>query len=110
MKFLEESPKRKFDFCYIDGGHTWDVTGFAFFLVDKLLEPGGVLIFDDINWTILKGSARSKVKTPEEEENTAQVKKVFELLVSAHENYHNTKLLNNNNWGFAQKKHTDPKT
>lgn len=38
--FIEEG--RRFDFCYLDGGHTWADTGFAFFLIDKLLEDGGL--------------------------------------------------------------------
>ncbi len=48
MKMIEEDPRPRFDFCYLDGGHLWDVTGFAFFLVDKLLRPGGWLLFDDL--------------------------------------------------------------
>ena len=30
MKMIEKNPQPIFDFCYIDGGHTWDQTGFAF--------------------------------------------------------------------------------
>ena len=103
MKFLEENPRKKFDFCYIDGGHTWDTTGFAFFLVDKLLIPGGIVLFDDINWTIANSPTCKDSKVPEEEKTTAQVEKVFELLVKDHKDYHNFEIINDN-WGFAQKK------
>lgn len=103
MKFIEETPKREFDFCYIDGGHRWDPTGFAFFLVDKLLKPGGIIIFDDLNWTMAKSEVCKNSNFPEEEKNTPQVNKVFELLVKEHKDYHNFKIINNN-WGFAQKK------
>ena len=41
MKLIEEG-QRSFDFCFIDGGHDWYNTGFCFFLVDKLMEPGGL--------------------------------------------------------------------
>lgn len=51
-KMLETSPRPQFDFCYFDGGHTWDVTGFGLVLVDMLLKPGGVILVDDLNWTI----------------------------------------------------------
>ena len=51
MNWLEEGRRDCFDLVYLDGGHTWDVTGFAFFLVDRLLVPGGWLVFDDIDWT-----------------------------------------------------------
>ena len=108
MKFLEETPRRKFDFCYIDGAHSWDVDGFSFFLIDKLLKPGGIILFDDLNWTKAKSLekrsiCKSNLNIPEEELITAQVKKVFELLVKEHKDYHNFKIINTS-WGFAQKK------
>jgi hypothetical protein len=40
MKLIE-AQERTFDLCYLDGGHDWYNTGLAFFLVDKLLRPGG---------------------------------------------------------------------
>jgi predicted O-methyltransferase YrrM len=51
LKLIKNSPP-KFDFCYLDGGHTWDVTGFGLLLVDMLLKPGGFIIFDDLDWSI----------------------------------------------------------
>ncbi|MEY2830848.1 MAG: hypothetical protein RLZZ574_106, partial [Cyanobacteriota bacterium] len=51
MKLIEEQEKT-FDLCYVDGGHDWYNTGLAFFLVDKLLQPGGWMIFDDLDWTM----------------------------------------------------------
>lgn len=106
MKLIEQHPQPIFDFCYIDGGHDWYNTGFAFFLVDKLLKPGGWILFDDINWTFnaslgLKNSEKVK-RMPSEERETAQVKKVFELLVKPHPQYHN--FIEKGNWAYAQKK------
>src|ERR1019366_10029773 len=40
-----------FDFCFIDGAHAWETDGLAFFLVEKLLMPGGWVLFDDLDWT-----------------------------------------------------------
>ena len=107
MKMIENNHPL-FDFCYIDGGHTWDDTGFAFFLVDKLLKPGGWIVFDDINYNFAN-SIKSKEKTPDwmkkmtkEELETKQVRKVWELLVKKHPNYKNFK--EDGDWGFAQKK------
>ena len=51
MKMLAQYPSPKFDFCYIDGGHNWSDTGFAFFLVDRLLKSNGIIVFDDLDWT-----------------------------------------------------------
>jgi predicted O-methyltransferase YrrM len=49
---IKETPGNKFDCCYIDGGHTFEVTGLGFILIDILLEKNGIIIFDDINWAI----------------------------------------------------------
>ena len=40
-RLLAETPRPQFDYCYIDGAHTWDGTGFSFLLVDLLLKPSG---------------------------------------------------------------------
>ncbi|MFX1302252.1 MAG: class I SAM-dependent methyltransferase [Promethearchaeota archaeon] len=95
-----------FDFCFIDGAHTWEVDGLAFFLVEKLLKPGAWILFDDIEWTFekspsLKDSEMVK-KMPEEQRKTPQVKKIFSLLVSQHPNFENFKI--SKGWGWAQKK------
>ena len=104
MKFLEETPRREFDFCYIDGAHTWDPDGFAFFLVDKLLKPSGIILFDDLNWTFSTSKALKHLNLPEEEKITPQVRKIYELLVKEHKDYHNFEVINKN-WGLAQKKY-----
>jgi predicted O-methyltransferase YrrM len=105
MKLLEQSPQPRFDFAYIDGGHTWDVTGFGFFLVDRLLAPGGWVLFDDLDWTLassegLRDNPRVQ-KLPEEERTTPQVRKVFELLVRTHPGY--TDVHERAGWGWARK-------
>jgi predicted O-methyltransferase YrrM len=38
------------EFAYIDGWHTFDYTLLDFFYLDKLLEPGGVIGFNDAGW------------------------------------------------------------
>ncbi len=106
MKLIEEHPTPIFDFCYIDGAHDWYTDGFAFFLVDKLLVPGGWILFDDVSWTFntsptMKNSERVK-KMPSDERDTAQVKKVYELLVKNHPQYHN--FMVKGDWAYAQKK------
>ncbi|MEM9303164.1 MAG: class I SAM-dependent methyltransferase [Pseudomonadota bacterium] len=51
-KLIEQDPRPQFDLCYFDGGHTWDVTGFGMVLVDMLMRPGGLIVLDDLDWTI----------------------------------------------------------
>jgi len=105
MKMLEEDPEPRFDFCYLDGAHDWFVDGFAFFLIDRLLVPGGWIIFDDLDWTYassntLKNTERVK-SMPQEERETAQVRKVYELLVKPHPSYGD--FIVKDSWAYAHK-------
>lgn len=108
MKLIEENDGPIFDFCYIDGAHDWNNDGFAFLLVDKLLKPGGYIIFDDYNWSFSRSPSMSQsprvLAMSKEEQETPQIKKVYDMLVKTHPNYHNFKILNDNSWALAQKK------
>lgn len=108
LKLIEQEPQPRFDFAYIDAGHTWDVTGFGFYLVDRLMAPGGWVLFDDLDWTIAKSQGlRGKSwaeQLPEEQRTTAQVRKVFELLVRTHPDY--VDVHEKNGWGWARKRPT----
>ncbi|MHA1988473.1 MAG: class I SAM-dependent methyltransferase [Promethearchaeota archaeon] len=95
-----------YDFCFIDGAHTWEVDGLVFFLVEKLLKPGGWILFDDVYWTFeksptLKDTERVQ-KMPRDQKTTPQVERIFSLLVSQHHNFENIKIYKE--WGWAQKK------
>lgn len=89
-KIIRKTQEPIYDFCYLDGAHTWDSTGFGFFLIDMLLKPGGMIIFDDINWTINKSPAYKKALTEgkdpyyqysEDEKNAPAIRMVMEELV-----------------------------
>lgn len=112
MKMLEESQQPRLDFVFIDGGHTWDPTGFAFMLVDRLIKPGGWVLFDDLNWTLAASptlkDADWVLALPEEQRTTPQVRKVFELLVKTHPDY--TDFLDEDGWGWARKRDTATRT
>jgi predicted O-methyltransferase YrrM len=106
-KLLALSPLHQFDFCYIDGAHTWDGTGYSFFLVDLLLRPGGWVIFDDLDWSIAtSASAMKNVHRyrmyAEEEKVARQVRDVWELLVPAR-GYQNRSENTVFKWGIARK-------
>jgi predicted O-methyltransferase YrrM len=105
MRLLQEDPEPRFDLCYIDGAHDWFVDGFAFFLVDRLLRPGGWIVFDDMHWTYAGSPAlgqTNRVKEMPHDERTApQVRLVYDLLVKTHPNYHNFR--EEGDWAFAQK-------
>jgi predicted O-methyltransferase YrrM len=104
MRLLEETDCGSFDLIYIDGGHTWDVTGFAVSLSAHLLKPYGWLVLDDLDWTI----DRSKQLHPHR--NVFQlnapgdlpgVRKAFELLVRRDCRYREA--YEDLGWGFAQR-------
>jgi predicted O-methyltransferase YrrM len=106
MKLIEEDPEPRYDFCYIDGAHSWYHDGFAFFLVDRLLRPGGWILFDDLDWTYEGSeSVRNEPwvrRMPAEERATPQVRKVYELLVRQHAGYDSFSL--EGSWAFARKR------
>ena len=113
MHMIENKNNYRFDLAFIDAGHIWDDTGFAFFLVDQLLSPGGWIIFDDYTWSI-DNSSSSKIKRTrqflsfpkeyvDEFCSTQQVKKVIELLVRPHPEYTIIDIVDNR-YVFAQKK------
>lgn len=52
MKLLQVRREPFFDYVFIDGAHVWAIDALTFFLVDRLLKPGGYIDFDDYDWTI----------------------------------------------------------
>jgi predicted O-methyltransferase YrrM len=48
----------KIDLAFIDGQHTFDYVLVDFFLIDKLLRPGGIIIFDDLSYPSIRGVCR----------------------------------------------------
>jgi predicted O-methyltransferase YrrM len=105
MKMLEENPNPRFDLCYLDGAHNWFVDGFAFFLIDKLLKPGGWIIMDDLEFRYDRSQGLQGTETlknmPAEERECQQLRKVYELLIKTQPGYGNFR--EENNWAFAQK-------
>ncbi|MCB2203214.1 class I SAM-dependent methyltransferase [bacterium] len=108
MKLIEEQTKDGkteplFDFVFIDGGHTWDSDGFAFLLADRLLRPGGWVLFDDVTWTPSECAGESWVDDmPQEEQDVAHVEKIFNLLVVPTPSYDSFEY--DGTWAWARKK------
>jgi predicted O-methyltransferase YrrM len=99
-----------YDLCIIDGPKNWTIDGCAFFLADKLLRPGGWIIFDDYAWTYARAdgarAATDGITHRElslEERTTPQVREVFELLVVPHPDYANFVVYDQQDWAMAQK-------
>lgn len=107
MRMLEAEERPVFDFCYIDAAHTWDDTGFGFFLVDKLLAPNGWILFDDLDFvyeTLVKPGEKMPdflMRMGKEERETRQVRNVWEMLVKEHPGYGD--FFEEGRWAFARK-------
>jgi predicted O-methyltransferase YrrM len=90
-----------YDFVFLDGAHTWDVDALAFTLADRLLRPGGWMLFDDLDWRL---DERWR-KVPEHQRSFAQVTEIWELLVLTHPAY--DAFRSDGQWGWARKSIAD---
>lgn len=90
-----------YDFVFIDGAHTWDVDGLTFALADRLLVPGGWILFDDLDW-VLDGRWR---RIPDHQRSFAQVGEIWDLLVLTHPGY--DEFHSDGHWGWARKSVSD---
>lgn len=54
----------KYDFCFIDGWHTFDHTLIDFFYIDRLLDVGGIVAIDDISFPGIKKLMRYLLNYP----------------------------------------------
>ncbi len=98
-----------FDFVYIDGAHDWTIDGLAFFLVEKLLRPGGWLLLDDLAWShgastssFGPGQGPDALGLSEAERATPHMRLVFDLLVCQHPSFSNFRV-EDDDWAWAQK-------
>jgi predicted O-methyltransferase YrrM len=117
-KIEENSPSNGcepiYDFCFIDGPKNWNIDGFAFFLVDKLLKQNGWILFDDLKWTYgSKGKDQtdgiSHRKMGEDELNTPHIELIYRLLVLQHPDYSEFRI-QGDWWAWAQKLRAPLKT
>jgi predicted O-methyltransferase YrrM len=106
-RLLKQTPRPQFDFCYFDGGHTWDLTGFGILLVDMLLRPGGIIVIDDLNWTIARSinnnpqAAKVYARYDEDEKTAKGVRLVWDTIIP-HLGYAREQL-RSLPWGVARK-------
>jgi len=53
-----ESSGQRIDFAFIDGYHTFDFALVDFFFIDRMLNVGGVVAFDDAAWPAIRKVCR----------------------------------------------------
>lgn len=106
MKLLEASRYESYDFCYLNGIPTWYEAGLAFCLIERLLKPGGWVVFEELHFTYRDSRLRERIRVEqmtEEEQACPQVERVFELLVEANPHFCSFRRLNQ--LAFAQKRY-----
>jgi hypothetical protein len=96
-----------FDLCYIDGPKNWTIDSAAFFMVDKLLNEGAWLIFDDYDWTYDQSGSDSSdgialAGLAEDERSSPHIEAIFRLLVMQHPVYGEFRI-DGNTWAWARK-------
>jgi predicted O-methyltransferase YrrM len=107
QKLITQVPSPRFDLCYFDGGHTWDNTGFGVLLVDILLRPGGILLLDDMNWSVktshhYRKNPKLAAKFSDDEAATPAVRRTWELILP-HLGYTGMHEIPEVKWGVARK-------
>lgn len=82
-----------FDYCFLDGAHTFAVDALNYFLCDRLLRVGGFMDFDDYGWTI-RGSSLDPAHVPamamqytDEQIDARQVRMIVNNLVRTDQRY-----------------------
>lgn len=81
-----------FDAVYLDGAHTFLYSGLGVCLLKELLKDGGILILDDLFWSISKGgeavvSSAIKRNVPKEQMDDMQILRVQEIFLSNDPNF-----------------------
>jgi len=53
-----------FDYVSLDGAHLWGIDALTFFLVDRLLQVGGHIDFDDYDWSLAQSATMNPQALP----------------------------------------------
>lgn len=85
-KMLRTKPRPQLNYAYIDGDLEWHRDGFAFILLDKMLDVGGVIEFAGAS--VLMGDQEGKQDLfTTDQLKAAQVSEVLDLLVRSSGRY-----------------------
>lgn len=93
-KMLMEGGVKKFDLVYLDGAHTFIYDGITVCLLKELIEKGGYLVLDDLNWSLAKSPTCNPDVKPEivdyytqEQIDTCQIEMVKEIFLDTDKRY-----------------------
>jgi len=107
QRLISMPDRPQFDFCYFDGGHTWDLTGFGVLLIDMLLRPGGLILLDDMDWTMRRSKhyqsrPEQLAKFDDDEVDAMPVRLVWDTILR-HLGYEQVREYPDAHWGLARK-------
>lgn len=77
------------DFVFVDGKHTFDTDWLCFFLIDKMIQEGSYIYFDDYHWSIKTSPTMNPNQFPqilnqytEEQIDSKHIKILIDIFVS----------------------------
>ncbi|MGI8948588.1 MAG: class I SAM-dependent methyltransferase [Ornithinimicrobium sp.] len=93
-RLLAEPAPPAFDYVFLDGAHLWGIDALAFFLADRLLSVGGIIDFDDFDWSLAASETMNPSVFPatadlhtQEQIESRQVALVVDLVVRSDPRY-----------------------
>jgi len=94
-----------FDFCLLDGAHEFEPDALAFFLVSKILKPGGWVVLDDINFSLRSMSfwRETHGHLSDRELDSCQIGIVYDYAVKQHPDFADFRITENGRVGWARK-------
>ncbi len=105
-KLIRDGKRELFDFCYLDGGHTFDATALGVMLVGALMKPGGILVIDDLDWSMV--NSKHYQENPEQaerysldEQNSKGIRIVWNKLLPE-VGFKKIREIPEHSWGIAQ--------
>jgi len=93
-----------YDFVFIDGAHIFEPDALAFYLSDKLLKPGGWMLFDDLYWTLHASEFQNEAwvqNLSRQERETPHIEKLFNVIARQHGGYTDFRIVDQ--WGWCRK-------
>jgi predicted O-methyltransferase YrrM len=102
----------EFDFAYLDGDKTFALNAGAVVLIEKVLNPGGWLLMDDLSWcydqapdlapVVVMGNGR-RYELSSGQRQTPMLRAVFDDVVARQPSFGNLSFDAEHGWGWAQK-------
>lgn len=105
-RLIRKSENRSFDLCFLDGAHEFEIDALAFVLASHMLKRGGMFVLDDLNFHLRQVPDWHKAfgDRSARELDTAQVKLVWDLLVTKSQAFHRFRITCDGRVGWAQKR------